>query len=134
MDTNALINENDPEFNDFKKDVEQYAIFWEEKCQRIEAEATTKLLRGSLELEREKRAHSELLNTHNKAIMELETMKRHFFNLLDEWEATFDNDESYFSYESMRDYVDAATYAHRKHGRPDYRIRHVEEKMGDLPW
>jgi hypothetical protein len=146
MTTNVLKSAGDP--SEFEKDINLYEQYWKAKCadieaerNRIEAEATTKLLRASLEYEEMKRELLVMTNERNsykreseKQQIEIALTKERLFTMLEHWEAIYDSDESAFDRDRMIEYVDAATFAMRRYDRHVNRIYHVEDKINALPY
>lgn len=109
------------------------AIFWKNKHDRLEDKASSKLLHLNHQLEIERKVAMEVISTLRTELEKeraaVEQLKRHLNNLLNEWEVRFDQDSDTYSYESMEEYLSAATCMHKLHGRKNYRIREVAEKL-----
>lgn len=146
MTTNVLKSAGDP--SEFEKDINLYEQYWKAKCadieaerNRIEAEATTKLLRASLEYEEMKRELLVVTSERNsykrdfeKSQIEIALSKERLFTMLEHWEAIYSSDESAYDRDRMIEYVDAATFAMRRYDRVKNLIHHVDEKINSLPY
>jgi hypothetical protein len=146
MNTNGLKSADDP--SEFEKGVDLFEHYWKMKCadiererDRIESEATTKLLRASFEYEEMKKELLVITNERNtykreaeKQQIEIALTKERLFTMLEHWEAIYDSDESSFDRDRMIEYVDAATFAMRRYDRHKNRIYHVEDKINALPY
>jgi hypothetical protein len=146
MKTNVLKSADTP--SEFEKEVDLFEQYYRTKCadlererDRIESEATTKLLRASLAYEEMQRELLVMTNERNnykreaeKQQIEIALSKERLFTMLEHWEAIYDSDESAFDRDRMIEYVDAATFAMRRYDRHKNRIYHVEDKINSLPY